>query len=243
MQLAPWMGVKPARLDGQADTRPPPEDVEKPDMEDDAMRNVLIMLLSGGLLAFPALAQDPYAQPDDTWISISGEVESVAPDAFVLDFDEGVITVEMDDGDRDADAYKLVAGDRVTVYGKIDDDLFETRTIEASSVYVENIGTVFYASAVDEEDIIITLTTPIVVSQVTVQGTVTNVGFDQFSIDTGLREITVEIDELPYNPLDDEGYQQIEEGDVVSVTGTIEPDFMMGRIVMADSVVTLHDAS
>ena len=204
------------------------------------MRNFLALLLISGLVASPAAAQDVYTQPDDTWISISGDVESVTADAFVLDFNGGLITVEMDDGDRDADAYKLVAGDRVTVYGKIDDDLFETRTIEASSVYVENIGTRFFASPIDEEDALFAVTTPVVVSEVVVQGTVTNVGLDQFAVDTGLREITVEIDELAYNPLDDEGYQKITEGDVVSVTGSIEPDFMQGRIVMADSVVTVH---
>jgi hypothetical protein len=36
-------------------------------------------------------------------------------DTFVLDYGDGRITVEMDDGDRDADAYKLISGDRVTV--------------------------------------------------------------------------------------------------------------------------------
>ena len=227
---------------------------EKPDtryMEDDVMRNmnILLLLLTGGLLASPVLAEDPYSKSDDTWVSISGEVESVTPDAFVLDFGEGMITVEMDDGDRDADGYKLIAGDHVTVTGKIDDDLFETRTIEASSVYVENIGTRFHASPIDEEDGIfampapVVVSTPVVLSEIVVQGTVSNVGLDQFSIDTGLREITVEIDELGYNPLDDEGYQQLAEGDVVSVTGTIEPDFMQGRIVMANSVITLAESS
>lgn len=86
------------------------------------------------LLAFPAMAEDPYAQPDDTWISISGSVEAVSADAFTLNYGEGVITVEMDDGDRDADAYKLIPGDKVTVSGMIDDDFYETTTIEASSV-------------------------------------------------------------------------------------------------------------
>ena len=38
----------------------------------------------------------------------------------------------MDDGDRDADAYKLLPGDEVNVIGKVDDDLFQTTTIDAS---------------------------------------------------------------------------------------------------------------
>lgn len=96
-----------------------------------------------GLVSTPpaTAAEDPVTRPDDTWINISGTVESVDRDAFILDYGEGLITVEMDDGDRDADGYKLIKGDKVSVSGIIDDDLYETRTIEASSVYVENIGT------------------------------------------------------------------------------------------------------
>jgi len=204
------------------------------------MTHSILVFVAGALLSFPLAAQDPYAKQDDTWITISGEVETVSPDAFTLDYGDGMITVEMDDGDRDADGYKLLKGDRVTVYGVVDDDLFEARSIEASSVYVENLNTYFFASAVDEEDVLVTFTTPIVVSELVVQGTVTNVGFDQFSIDNGTREITVETDDLAYNPLDDEGYQKITEGDVVRVIGETEPDFMMGRVVSADAVVTLR---
>lgn len=63
-------------------------------------------------------AQSPYAKADNTWIGISGTVKAVTtPDRFTLDYGKGVITVEMDDWDTDADAYKLVAGDKVNVYG------------------------------------------------------------------------------------------------------------------------------
>ena len=72
---------------------------------------------------------DPYELANNTWISLSGTVHAVSPDTFELDYGEGNITVEMDDGDRDADAYKLLHGDKVTVNGLIDDDLFEMRTI------------------------------------------------------------------------------------------------------------------
>jgi len=144
-------------------------------------RNRLFTWLIAAILTvatIPATAQDmeePYEKPDDSWISISGTVESVRPDEFMLDYGEGVITVEMDDGDRDADAYELVKGDKVTVSGRIDDDLFEVAKIEAASVFVENLGTYFYASSVDEEDVdtFITLTTPVIVSATYLQGTVT----------------------------------------------------------------------
>src|SRR6056297_2222247 len=185
----------------------------------------LIFIAAGVILANPAMAKNPYAKPDDSWISISGTVESVTADSFILDYGDGVITVEMDDGDRDADGYKLLAGDKVTVNGLIDDDFYETTTIEASSVYVEKLGTTFFASAVDEEDYLVTVTTPIVVSATTVQGTVTAVDDEEFTVATGLQATRVDVEEMAYNPLDMEGYQRIEVGDYVRVTGNMEKEF------------------
>ncbi|WP_162883824.1 hypothetical protein, partial [Chromatocurvus halotolerans] len=48
----------------------------------------------------------PYAMADGSVITIDGTVDSVSPDSFALDYGQGVVTVEFDDGDRDADAYK-----------------------------------------------------------------------------------------------------------------------------------------
>ena len=186
-------------------------------------------------------AQDVETALDDTWISFSGVVEQVSSDRFDVDYGEGTVTVEFDDGDRDADAYVLDEGDRVTVSGIVDDDLYEERTIEASSVYVESIGTYFYASAVDEEDAFVTVTSPLDPSEIWVQGTVTDVDDEEFTIDTGLRRTIVEVDELFYNPLDDVGYQKIEVGDRVSVRGNVDYDLFEGREIVADSVITLSD--
>jgi uncharacterized protein YdeI (BOF family) len=202
-------------------------------------RVALIGLCMGALLAFSAMAEDPYVKPDDTWISISGTVDTVRPDSFTLDYGKGVITVEMDDGDRDADAYKLVKGDKVTVNGKIDDDLFETRTIEAGSVYVESLDTYFYASAADEEDTFVTVTAPVVISQTIVQGKVTEVSGEEFVVDAGVRKVRVDVSEMSNDPLDDEGYRKIKVGDRVSVIGKMDDDLFEGRELMAQSVVTL----
>lgn len=201
------------------------------------------LLALGALSTAPASAQDPYMQPDDSWISIDGTVEQVFADRFTLDYGEGLVTVEMDDGDRDADGYKLMSGDKVTVSGMVDDDLFEMTTIEAGSVYVENLGTYFYASSADEEDAFVTITSPVVVSQTVVQGTVTDVTDEEFTISTGSRLIRVETEEMAYDPLDDLGYQQIDVGDYVSVTGRIDDDFFEGRELVAERITTLYDST
>ncbi|MBK5931463.1 hypothetical protein CCR82_13290 [Halochromatium salexigens] len=168
-------------------------------------------------------------------------VESVSADTFSLDYGDGSVTVEMDDGDRDADAYKLIPGDKVNVVGMVDDDLFEMTTIEASSVYVEKLGTTFYASAMDEDDVRISVTTPVVISETLVQGTVDSVGDDQFTVDTGADKLVVQTEGLGYDPLDDEGYQKVEVGDRVSVTGNIDAAFFGGLEFAADSIVILEE--
>lgn len=203
-----------------------------------------IAMLTGGL-AFAAQAEtgvkpDPYAKPDGTWISIGGTVENVTANAFTLDYGDGQVLVEMDDGDRDADGYKLIDGDKVTVNGRIDDDFFETTKIEASSVYVEKLGTFFYASPRDEEDVFLYSTvTPIVVASTTLQGIVTEVRKHEFVVDTGPRSTVVEVDQMPYDPLDDEGYLRVRVGDFVRVSGQIDENLFQGRTLEARSLVKL----
>jgi|26BtaG_2_1085354.scaffolds.fasta_scaffold136535_1 hypothetical protein len=46
-----------------------------------------------------------------------------------------------------------------------------------------------------------------------------------------------------YNPLDDKGYQQIDKGAQVTVTGVMESDLMQTRQLVADSVITLTENS
>jgi len=203
-----------------------------------------ILGIASLVIGFPGFAgENPYQKPDETWISVSGSVTTVTPDSFMLDYGDGVITVEMDDWDADADAYKVAVGDRVTVTGKIDDDMFETTTIEASSVYVEDLNTYFYARATDEEDFdtFITYTTPVIASATVLQGTVTEVEGDEFILNTGLRSVRVETEDMAYDPLDDQWYQQIDVGDRVSVSGEIDHDFFEGREFVATSILTLSN--
>jgi uncharacterized protein YdeI (BOF family) len=188
-----------------------------------------------------SMGPNPYAQADDSWISLSGTVGQVRQDTFELDFGERTITVEMDDSDRQAETYALRMGDKVTVNGLIDDDFFETSKIEASSVYVEKLGRHFFASVLDEEDFAsVTYLAPID-GGVAVHGLVTRVSGDEFTIDNGLRSVRVDVGDMSYDPLDDEGYQKVEVGDVVRVQGRIDDDFLEAREVMASSITTLAE--
>jgi uncharacterized protein YdeI (BOF family) len=209
--------------------------------------SVIALAIAGavGAGALQAEAQTPYSKPDGSYISISGTVASPEADEFVLDYGSGNILVEMDDWDRYGDAYGLLDGDKVTVFGRIDDDFFEIAKIEAGSVYVENLNTYFYANRADEESYpdYWVATTPIQISAMTVMGDVKSVDADgeKFIIDTGIRDITVETEKLAYNPLDDSGYQQIDVGDYVSVSGMMNFELFDGQVFEADIVTTLID--
>lgn len=44
---------------------------------------------------------------------------------------------------------------------------------------------------------------------------------------------------MPYNPLDDKGYQKIKVGDFVQITGKLDVDFFEKMEIMAETVTTL----
>lgn len=206
---------------------------------------IRIYSLTTALALIPgiALAADPQERPDDTWITVDGKVTEVSPSTFDLNYgeteggDPKLITVEMDDWDSDADAYKLLEGDKVSVSGRIDDDAFEQRTIEAYSVYVENIGTYYFASAADEEDLYVSVETPLVIGRTTLQGVVTEIpGTDEFILNTGLSAIEVDCDRMETNPISLEGVT-LNIGDTVTVSGEFDSDLFEGREFMAESLV------
>lgn len=191
-----------------------------------------------------AESTNPYAKADNSWITISGTVESVEHDTFTLDYGDGVVTVEMDDGDRDADAYKLLTGDDVTVSGVVDDKFFEKTIIEAGTVYVADLGTTFYSSTLDDEGsrtMAYWEPAPDKTYSTTVRGTVTAVTDESFLLSSGAQRLLVDVDEMPYNPLDDEGYQRIGIGDKVRVSGEADNALFDYRVLMARSVIKLDD--
>lgn len=191
-----------------------------------------------------AESTNPYAKADNSWITISGTVESVERDTFTLDYGDGVVTVEMDDGDRDADAYKLLTGDDVTVSGVVDDKFFEKTIIEAGTVYVADLGTTFYSSTLDDEGsrtMAYWEPAPDKTYSTTVRGTVTAVTDESFLLSSGAQRLLVDVDEMPYNPLDDEGYQRIGIGDKVRVSGEADNALFDYRVLMARSVIKLDD--
>lgn len=208
-------------------------------------RNALVGAAAAVCLSVSVQAQvEPKEVADDTWISITGTVTSTTDNSFKLDFGQELITVDMDGWDDFGDAYPLTDGDKVTVHGNVDHDFFEKATIEASGLFIDGVNSFFYASSEDEDaygEWVIDVDTDL--GDVTYIGTVeaVNPSTNTFTIDTGAAELSVDTSGLFYNLLDDEGFQQIDAGDRVSVEAVIDSDFINDQDLLATSVVTLSN--
>jgi uncharacterized protein YdeI (BOF family) len=196
-------------------------------------------LLIGCMSVALSAAESPYTKLDGSWISLNGTVVSAGPASFELDYGQGLVTVEMDDWDWYQEGRNILEGDEVTVYGRVDDDLYEVTSIEASSVYVKDLNTYFYASAADEESEPYIVTTWVTDYDINVSGEVTSINGREFTIDTGNRKLTIDTYQMPYNPLDKYGYQKIGKGDYVSVSGNMDYDFLEDKELVAESIVTM----
>jgi hypothetical protein len=204
----------------------------------------ILMTLLSALLVTAA-----YASFDDKTngelITISGQVNDVKANSFRLNTGKKNIFVEMDDYDRwTADGFKLVNGDNVVVTGRVDQDLFEKKKIEAGAVYVKNLNTTFYASSNDEEDAYIP-STPSYFSalkdgaHVDLQGKITNVSGREFVVDTGVRKVKVDTKSMIFNPLDNQGFTKLQVGDRVRVSGDVQEDFFNMKEVSANTLQEL----
>ena len=191
------------------------------------------------LMASTVAAKDPYTARNNSWISLNGTVAAATPSSFELDYGSGLVRVEMDGWDWYATSHPILEGDRVTVYGRVDDDLYEMATIEASSVYVKDLNTYFYANDVDEEDVTLPSDSVGLNAGLHIQGTVVDINGREFILDTGSKKIRIDTLEMPYNPLDQKGYQRLKKGDFVKVTGDLDVDFFERVEIMADTVTTL----
>jgi uncharacterized protein YdeI (BOF family) len=202
------------------------------------MRNTLTCLVAALATAGTAQAQDIWSARDSEWITVTGPVGQVTPDRFMIDYGAGMIPVEMDGFAADS-AARLRAGDWVTVSGRIDDALWERRSIEASSVYSSRLQERLRASARDDEGDVLGYTlidTPDQGEWVGVTGEVVSTSMDGSSavIDTGPMTLRMDLTGLSTPMLADRG-------DWISVYGRLDDaDLWDARELEAVSVVILN---
>ena len=108
----------------------------------------LVSAVGLSLTVASPMAMSKESMKDDSWVTLSGTITKVDDEGeeFTLDYGSGSIRVEVEDwswGDRPD---RIRQGDRVTVNGRVDDDLFQSKEIDAESVYDEGRGAFYYRS-------------------------------------------------------------------------------------------------
>lgn len=179
----------------------------------------------------------PMTKMDREWITVSGDISDVTPQGFRIDYGDGVLPVEMD-GFLPTTTGGLRNGDWVTVSGRIDDSLWERRSIEASSVYSSRLQERLWANAADEEGDY-TLFSPIDMPDqgdwlgVTGRVTAIDLADDEMIVDLGDQTIQVDTTGMGVVPL-------ATIGDRVSVYGRLDDaDLWDAREIDAASVTIL----
>lgn len=210
------------------------------------MLSVLLSPLVQAESAAEKAESSNYLKPDESWISISGRAIEAGPESFMLDYGRGKVFVEMDSHDWYFENSEVLDGDHVTVSGKVDDDTYEATSIEARNVYVEDLGTYFYADAADEEGrdpgLDMRPSTPVTAGDISITGMVSSIDGRRFTMDFGKKQLTVDTSDMDYNPLDDQGYQQLDKGDYVTAVGQIAEGTLKNRLLKAESVITMSNA-
>jgi len=201
----------------------------------------LAMAISGLWSAVALADTNPQKYPDGTWVTVKGTVVEQEPEHFVLDYGEDTIIVEVDDFDTVPEGRLVFEDDEVTVHGKIDNDFYQKKTIEAESLYIDDLNlSVSSPSAADEEDAYFYyyVHTPIDYD-LEVRGEVSSVDGREFTIDYGDQKLTVDTSLMAYNPMDDKGFQQVDEGDHVIVSGELDLDLFEEQELIAENIVTI----
>jgi hypothetical protein len=185
------------------------------------------------------------AADDGQWVTLTGQVVSTSPREFVLDYGAGNITVEMDDWDKFQEGRLIKPGDRVTVSGLADKDLLMNKRIEARSVFVRNLNSVFVASSDDEETLRAraAMTASSIPDYADLAGVVTAVEGREFTVGTGPAAIRVDTSLLAANPVDNAGLLRLKVGDRVFVWGQINLEPAEGAELKARGLVTVLPTS
>lgn len=176
---------------------------------------------------------------DGDWIRLDGTIVSTTPSSFVLDYGADTITVEADDWDISQEGLGLLAGDRVSVSGRVDDNVFARDTIEASAIYLTKLDTVYYANSADEEQFgLSAIPSDTKTDGVDYTGWVTDKTGNGFTLGAGVAKIAVDTSGLD-SKLAETG---IETGDRVYVWGDFNLTDNGKSALSADGLVELVDS-
>jgi uncharacterized protein YdeI (BOF family) len=195
----------------------------------------------------PAWAEEVSSTHEGEWISLTGTVEAVLANSFVLDYGDGDVTVDLDRFNWAVDK-SLLQDKQVTVTGRMDRNFYDDRSIEAGLVYVPSLNEYIYADPQDE-DSDPSLRTNFALGLfagakegdwLSFSGRVTGIEGDEILIDNGISTLRVDTSPIPDGLVP----PSVEVGDRVLVTGEMDAaDLFDKREVEANAITKLTDLS
>ncbi len=175
---------------------------------------------------------DLSAREDGSWIGIYGTVGMVGANSFFLDYGDSTVMVGLTG--EVLREYDFIKGQKVTVYGKVDNDLFDKNIIKARAVVIEG-GEDSEITVVGEEDKVKVITGSHVSTSV-IHGLVTAVTEKRIVIEQGSEKLSIDTSELSFDVTDDQGRTQVKQGDLVTVQGVLRRDFWDNRMLLATAM-------
>lgn len=199
------------------------------------------------------------SEPGST-VLLNGQVKSIDGNEFQLDFGGDTIEVDLDGWAWEDDvASYLKIGEQVSVGGTIEDGLLETRSLDATNIYVA-ASTTYYS--IDDSS-------PAYLNQyensstqgssqeqssqdrqkltngafVSVKGIVASISGRELTLDSGNMSVKVDTSDMLYNPLEKDIGESVQKGDRVYAYGEVNEAFLSGKVISASSIVKMMDAS
>ncbi len=200
--------------------------------------NILRIFYVAVLISLPAfslMAENLPKEEDNSWISLQGTVVKTDKTGFELDYGSGFVWVQMNDWKWYNTNHPIEEGDKVRVNGVVEDNQ-DKIIVVADNIYVRDLNTYFFTEGGDD------IFQPAIEQERVFQlsGIIVSTDNRRFTMNLGSRKVIVDTGNLPYNPVDDKGYQQLKVGDTVYVTGELKKDNspFNSNFIMADTVTT-----
>lgn len=176
-------------------------------------------------------ADDPHKAVEGSWVGITGQVTSVSPGSFVLNYGNGTIKVELEP--TSTKQHEFIKDEHVRVYGVVDAGLFRSKTIKAHAVYVESLKS--YACTTEGAEAVCASFAPVIYSGVLVHGRVTAVSPGTVHVDDGDKVIDIDTSDLAVVNGVRTTAPTVNTGDRVTVIGHMDEGFF-SRQLKADSI-------
>ena len=186
---------------------------------------------------------------DGEYITVSGKVTKASGKNFHLESKGQKMEVTMNNNFDmwTSDGLKIRQGDKIVVTGRVDNDLLDKKTLNASSVYVKNLNSYFYGDSSDNSYTPVLSSSYMAIedlpenSSVDITGKVTNISGREFTVDTGLRKVQVDTADMLYNPMDSTGLTQVKKGDRVQISGLVDNKYLDEKELSASYIIELDN--